>query len=53
MNEQLLFAAIELLESVRKEGCDGLVVASADYYATLQKVVHAMTGLEYGRFIEE
>jgi hypothetical protein len=53
LNDQLLSAAIELLESGDDEGCDGLVVISSDAYVTLQLVVQAMTGIQYGATVEQ
>lgn len=53
MNDQLLAAAVELLESGDDEGCDGLIVVTADAYVWLQRVVQAQTGIQYGVSIEE
>jgi hypothetical protein len=53
MSDKLIAAAIELLESGNDEGCDGLVVVSADTYTSLQRVVQAMTGIQYGATVEQ
>lgn len=53
MCNQLLAAAVELLESGDDEGCDGLVVVSADAYGMLQNIVQAMTGIQYGVSVEQ
>lgn len=52
MSDQLLAATIELLESGDDEGCDGLVIVTADAYVLLQQVVRAQTGFVFGVSIE-
>lgn len=48
----LVQAAVELLVSGDDEGCDGLVVVTADAYCQLQTAVMQVVGQGYGIVIQ-
>lgn len=52
MNETLVQAAIDLLESGGDEGCDGLVVVTAVAYRQLQTAVMQVVGQGYGIVVQ-
>lgn len=50
--EDILHAAIELLESGSDEGCDGLVVVGAFEFHKLRQVIHNKQGVWYGDVLD-
>jgi len=52
-NQALVQAAIGLLESGDDEGCEGLVVVTAETYRRLQAAVRAAVGQGYGIVVRQ
>ena len=52
-NQALVQAAIDLLESGDEEGCEGLVVVTAESYRCLQAAVRAAVGQGYGIVVRQ
>lgn len=51
--DEVMKAAIALLESGDRTGCDTLIVCDNEPYLQLQRAVHNVTGVTYGETSDE